>query len=39
LEEKAELLTNERFAELKADYQMSGPDRSNPRYGYVARPA
>jgi predicted TIM-barrel fold metal-dependent hydrolase len=40
LDEKAELLmTNKEFAELKADYQMNGPGRSNLRYGYVARPA
>ncbi|MGH7037105.1 MAG: amidohydrolase family protein [Stellaceae bacterium] len=39
LEEKAELLTNKEFAELKADYEMNGPGRSNLRYGYVAGPA
>jgi predicted TIM-barrel fold metal-dependent hydrolase len=33
---KAQLeLNNDRFAELKAEYERNGPERSNLRYGYV----
>ena len=33
---KAELhLKNDRFAQIKAEYQSAGPERSNLRYGYV----
>jgi predicted TIM-barrel fold metal-dependent hydrolase len=39
LEQHAELIRNDRFAALKADYVQNGPGRSNLRYGYVARPA
>jgi predicted TIM-barrel fold metal-dependent hydrolase len=38
LEKHAELLNQDRFAALKADYQANGPGRSNLRYGYVSRP-
>jgi predicted TIM-barrel fold metal-dependent hydrolase len=29
----------DRFAEIKAEYEKSGPERSNLRYGYVRKPA
>jgi hypothetical protein len=32
------LVTQDRFAALKSDYQAHGPGRSNLRYGYVSRP-
>lgn len=38
LQRQAELGRHDRFAMLKADYVMSGPGRSNLRYGYVAAP-
>jgi hypothetical protein len=30
-------VNQDRFAAIKADYQMNGPGRSNLRYGYVAK--
>jgi uncharacterized protein len=39
LEQHAELLRHDRLAARKAEYDASGPGRSNLRYGYVARPA
>jgi len=39
LQRQAELGRHDRFAALKAEYEASGPGRSNLRYGYVARPA
>jgi hypothetical protein len=38
-ERHAELAGPDRFAALKAEYQRTGPGRSNLRYGYVAAPA
>jgi predicted TIM-barrel fold metal-dependent hydrolase len=38
-ERHAELPGPDRFAALKAEYQRTGPGRSNLRYGYVAAPA
>jgi hypothetical protein len=38
-ERHAELGGQDRFAALKAEYQQTGPGRSNLRYGYVAAPA
>jgi hypothetical protein len=35
LDQHAELPASDRFAELKADYLINGPGRSNLRYGYV----
>jgi len=35
----AELSPQDAFTTLKAEYEESGPGRSNLRYGYVARPA
>lgn len=39
LEKHAELVKQDRFASLKADYQRNGPGPSNLRYGYVSKPA
>jgi hypothetical protein len=39
LEQHAELIRQDRFAALKAEYQKTGPGRSNLRYGYVSKPA
>jgi predicted TIM-barrel fold metal-dependent hydrolase len=39
LEKHSELVKHDRFAALKAEYERTGPGRSNLRYGYVARPA
>src|SRR5580692_5110603 len=39
LEQHAELVRHDRFAQIKAEYQANGPGRSNLRYGYVSRPA
>jgi hypothetical protein len=39
LEQHAELVKQDRFAVMKAEYQRNGPGRSNLRYGYVAAPA
>jgi hypothetical protein len=38
LEQHAEAVRHDRFAQLKADYLANGGGRSNLRYGYVARP-
>ena len=38
LEQHAELVNKDRFAAIKADYQLNGPGRSNLRYGYVTKP-
>jgi hypothetical protein len=38
LEQHAELVRHDRFAQIKADYRANGPGRSNLRYGYVSRP-
>ncbi len=35
----ADAVINDRFAQLKDDYEKNGPGRSNLRYGYVAKPA
>ncbi|MBV8779027.1 MAG: amidohydrolase, partial [Alphaproteobacteria bacterium] len=37
LEQHAEAVKGDRFAQLKADYLASGGGRSNVRYGYVTR--
>jgi predicted TIM-barrel fold metal-dependent hydrolase len=37
-EKHAGIVNQDRFAALKADYQMNGPGRSNLRYGYVSKP-
>lgn len=37
LERHAERANQDRFAELKRDYERSGPGRSNLRYGYVTK--
>jgi predicted TIM-barrel fold metal-dependent hydrolase len=34
----AELAKPDRFAEMKAEYERNGPERSNLRYGYIHRP-
>ena len=39
IEQHAELVNQDRFAALKAEYQRNGPGRSNLRYGYVSKPA
>jgi predicted TIM-barrel fold metal-dependent hydrolase len=39
LEQHAEIVRHDRFAAIKAEYEGTGPGRSNLRYGYVARPA
>jgi predicted TIM-barrel fold metal-dependent hydrolase len=38
LEQHAELVKHDRFAEIKAEYLRNGPGRSNLRYGYVSKP-
>jgi hypothetical protein len=38
LEKHAEMINQDRFASIKADYQANGPGRSNLRYGYVSKP-
>ena len=38
LEQHAELVRHDRFAQIKADYLGNGGARSNLRYGYVSRP-
>jgi hypothetical protein len=37
LEQHASLVGHDRFASIKADYQATGPGRSNLRYGYVSK--
>jgi predicted TIM-barrel fold metal-dependent hydrolase len=39
LEKHADVVRQDRFAALRADYLRDGPGRSNLRYGYVAKPA
>jgi hypothetical protein len=39
IEQHSELVNQDRFAALKAEYQRNGPGRSNLRYGYVSTPA
>jgi len=39
LEKQAGLYRRDRFAQMKTEYEATGPGRSNLRYGYVARPA
>jgi hypothetical protein len=36
--EQRSALENDRFAQLKVDYQKNGTDRSNRTYGYIYRP-
>jgi hypothetical protein len=38
-EKKAGLDKPDRFTEMKAQYELGGPQRSNLRYGYVHKPA
>jgi hypothetical protein len=38
LEKHAELVVQDRYAALKAEYRRDGPGRSNLRYGYVSGP-
>jgi uncharacterized protein len=38
-EQHAMLHRADRFAEIKAEYEKSGPERSNLRYGYIRKPA
>jgi uncharacterized protein len=37
LEKHAEIVNQDKFAALKADYETNGPGRSNLRYGYVTK--
>jgi uncharacterized protein len=37
LEKHAGVINQDRFAEIKLDYQRNGPGRSNLRYGYVSK--
>jgi predicted TIM-barrel fold metal-dependent hydrolase len=39
LEKHADLVHQDRFAAIKAEYQANGPGPSNLRYGYVSKPA
>jgi uncharacterized protein len=39
IEQRAELIDQDRFVALKAEYQRNGPGRSNLCYGYVSKPA
>ena len=39
LKQHAELVKHDRCAVMKADYERNGRGRSNPRYGYVSKPA
>jgi len=38
-EQHAMMHRTDRFAEIKAEYEKAGPQRSNLRYGYVRKPA
>jgi hypothetical protein len=38
LEQHASLVSQDRFAAIKTEYQANGPGRSNLRYGYVSKP-
>jgi uncharacterized protein len=38
-EQHAMLHRSDRFAEIKAEYEKAAPERSNLRYGYIAKPA
>ena len=37
LEKHADIVNNDKFAAMKADYELNGPGRSNLRYGYVTK--